>query len=88
MWDPQWDGLSASRDGIRLDLRGFGASTSKPLHGAVPWLTSSTPSTSSPAPAATPQVYRVDWADIAHLPSMEKPHRFLELLLYWTDARE
>ncbi|MEO7421694.1 MAG: alpha/beta fold hydrolase, partial [Ornithinibacter sp.] len=26
MWDPQWAGLTAARDTIRLDLRGFGES--------------------------------------------------------------
>jgi 3-oxoadipate enol-lactonase len=35
MWDAQWDGVSAGRDSIRLDLRGFGASTSQPANGAV-----------------------------------------------------
>jgi len=30
MWDPIWDGLSADRDVIRLDLRGFGDSTARP----------------------------------------------------------
>jgi pimeloyl-ACP methyl ester carboxylesterase len=35
MWDAQWAGVSAARDSIRLDLRGFGASTSRPANGAV-----------------------------------------------------
>jgi 3-oxoadipate enol-lactonase len=35
MWDAQWSGLAAARDCIRLDLRGFGASTSRPPDGAV-----------------------------------------------------
>ncbi|MEO5609591.1 MAG: alpha/beta fold hydrolase, partial [Ornithinibacter sp.] len=30
MWDPQWAGLSATHDTIRLDLRGFGESTLAP----------------------------------------------------------
>lgn len=38
MWDAQWDGISAARDSIRLDLRGFGASTSTPPAGAVDFL--------------------------------------------------
>jgi pimeloyl-ACP methyl ester carboxylesterase len=35
--------------------------------------------------AGTPHVRRVDWADVAHLPSMEKPQEFLSLLLDWLD---
>lgn len=27
---------------------------------------------------------RIDWADVAHLPSMERPREFLDLLLDWT----
>jgi 3-oxoadipate enol-lactonase len=38
--------------------------------------------------AAAPDVQRVDWPDVAHLPSMEKPHQFLELLLDWTEAND
>lgn len=30
MWDPQWPALTAERDVIRLDLRGFGDSTERP----------------------------------------------------------
>jgi len=30
MWDPQWAGLTASRDAVRVDLRGFGESTTRP----------------------------------------------------------
>ena len=30
MWDPQWTGLTASRDAVRLDLRGFGESDKPP----------------------------------------------------------
>ena len=30
MWDPQWAGLTAVRDTVRLDLRGFGDSTPRP----------------------------------------------------------
>ena len=30
MWDPQWGGLTASRDAVRLDLRGFGESDRPP----------------------------------------------------------
>jgi 3-oxoadipate enol-lactonase len=38
--------------------------------------------------AAAPRVRRVDWPDVAHLPSMEKPQPFLDLLLYWADAND
>ncbi len=34
MWDPQWAGLTAVRDGVRLDLRGFGESD-RPPAGAL-----------------------------------------------------
>jgi len=30
MWDPQWAALTAERDVVRLDLRGFGESTERP----------------------------------------------------------
>jgi pimeloyl-ACP methyl ester carboxylesterase len=30
MWDPQWPALTAERDAIRLDLRGFGESVERP----------------------------------------------------------
>lgn len=30
MWDPQWAGLTAVHDTVRLDLRGFGESTGEP----------------------------------------------------------
>lgn len=30
MWDPQWPGLTAAHDTIRLDLRGFGDSVERP----------------------------------------------------------
>lgn len=30
MWDPQWSALTAERDAVRLDLRGFGESTDRP----------------------------------------------------------
>jgi 3-oxoadipate enol-lactonase len=33
-----------------------------------------------------PRVRRVDWPDVAHLPSMERPEPFLDLLLDWTAA--
>jgi 3-oxoadipate enol-lactonase len=29
------------------------------------------------------EVRRVDWPDVAHLPSLEQPDRFLALLLDW-----
>ena len=35
MWDPQWAGLTAVRDAVRLDLRGFGASDLPPPAGAL-----------------------------------------------------
>lgn len=38
--------------------------------------------------AAAPNVRRVDWDDVAHMPSMEKPERFLEIMLDWTDTHE
>ena len=34
MWDPQWPGLTAVRDAVRLDLRGFGESD-RPPAGAL-----------------------------------------------------
>lgn len=34
MWDPQWSALTAERDAVRLDLRGFGEST-EPPQGAL-----------------------------------------------------
>jgi pimeloyl-ACP methyl ester carboxylesterase len=34
--------------------------------------------------AGAPRARRVDWADVAHLPSMEKPAEFLQLLVDWT----
>ena len=34
MWDPQWSALTAVRDVVRLDLRGFGESTERP-HGQL-----------------------------------------------------
>ncbi len=30
MWDPQWAALTAIRDAVRLDLRGFGGSIARP----------------------------------------------------------
>ncbi|NRQ50255.1 alpha/beta fold hydrolase [Aeromicrobium stalagmiti] len=30
MWEPIWAGLTSSRDALRVDLRGFGESTSRP----------------------------------------------------------
>jgi 3-oxoadipate enol-lactonase len=30
MWDPQWSALTAERDAVRLDLRGFGGSVERP----------------------------------------------------------
>ena len=30
MWDQQWPALTAGRDAVRLDLRGYGGSTSRP----------------------------------------------------------
>ena len=30
MWDPQWPALTADRDAVRVDLRGFGESTDRP----------------------------------------------------------
>jgi len=38
--------------------------------------------------AGAPRATRVDWAETAHLPSMEKPQPFLELLLEWIDAHD
>lgn len=36
MWDPQWTGLTASRDAVRLDLRGFGESDRPPVDAVDP----------------------------------------------------
>ena len=36
MWDPQWAGLTAVRDAVRLDLRGFGDSTRRPAGAMDP----------------------------------------------------
>ncbi len=36
MWDPQWPGLTAVRDAVRLDLRGFGESERPPLGALDP----------------------------------------------------
>ncbi len=38
--------------------------------------------------AAAPLVETVDWADAAHLPSMEKPELFLNTLNAWVDAHD
>ena len=38
--------------------------------------------------AAAPRVSRVDWADAAHLPSMEHPDRFADLVLGWVAERD
>ena len=35
MWDPQWAALTAVRDAVRLDLRGFGESDRPPPGGAL-----------------------------------------------------
>jgi 3-oxoadipate enol-lactonase len=36
MWDPQWVGLTGSRDAVRLDLRGFGESDRPPVGALDP----------------------------------------------------
>ncbi|HET7823327.1 MAG TPA: alpha/beta hydrolase [Ornithinibacter sp.] len=36
MWDPQWAGLTAVRDAVRLDLRGFGESDRPPVGALDP----------------------------------------------------
>ena len=33
MWDPVWDDLAGLHDVVRVDLRGFGASTTRPADG-------------------------------------------------------
>ena len=38
--------------------------------------------------ATAPRVSRVDWVDAAHLPSMEHPDRFLDLVLDWVAVRD
>jgi pimeloyl-ACP methyl ester carboxylesterase len=38
--------------------------------------------------AGAPRARRVDWDGVAHLPSMERPRAFLDLLVDWTDAQE
>lgn len=36
MWDPQWAGLTASRDAVRLNLHGFGESDRPPVGALDP----------------------------------------------------
>ena len=36
--------------------------------------------------AELPDVRRIDWPDVAHLPSMERPDDFVELVLDWVDG--
>lgn len=36
MWNPQWSALTAERDAVRLDLRGFGESTERPSGSLSP----------------------------------------------------
>lgn len=36
MWEPQWSGLTARHDALRLDLRGFGESIERPRCGLCP----------------------------------------------------
>lgn len=36
MWDPLWSSLTAERDTVRLDLRGFGDSTARPPESLSP----------------------------------------------------
>ena len=36
MWQPQWSALTAQRDAVRLDLRGFGESTERPRNALSP----------------------------------------------------
>jgi pimeloyl-ACP methyl ester carboxylesterase len=36
MWDPQWAGLTAKRDAVRLDLHGFGESDVAPVGALDP----------------------------------------------------
>ena len=36
MWDPQWAALTAARDAVRLDLRGFGESDRPPVGALDP----------------------------------------------------
>jgi pimeloyl-ACP methyl ester carboxylesterase len=36
MWDPQWPELTAERDAVRLDLRGFGESAERPRGALSP----------------------------------------------------
>ncbi len=36
MWDPQWEALTATRDAVRLDLRGFGESDRRPATALDP----------------------------------------------------
>lgn len=38
--------------------------------------------------AGLADVRRVDWPDVAHLPSMEQPERFLDLLLDWLGQQD
>lgn len=36
MWHPQWQSLTAQRDAVRLDLRGYGESTTRPTGALSP----------------------------------------------------
>lgn len=37
MWEPLWPGLTARRDVVRVDLRGFGGTTARPDGPLAPW---------------------------------------------------
>lgn len=37
MWQPQWEALTARRDVVRVDLRGFGETTARPDGPLAPW---------------------------------------------------
>ena len=53
MWDPQWPALTAVRDAVRLDLRGFGESDRPPRAPSTRSATCSTRSTTWASRRAT-----------------------------------
>jgi pimeloyl-ACP methyl ester carboxylesterase len=34
--------------------------------------------------SGVPGAQRIDWPDVAHLPSLERPQGFIDLVLEWT----
>ena len=77
MWDPLWPGLTAERDAIRLDLRGFGESAPAP---AARWTPSATCWRRSDVPAST-LVGASFGAGVAVELTLTAPERVASLLL-------